>query len=83
MNLSRRRFMLGTAAAAVSASLPLPAYVFPSYSSISMRTLTEYVPDTAHQLDILFGQLRIRPEWTLSAPAEPAPGNGHHMETLR
>lgn len=70
--LSRRSFFAGLGAAvaapavvAASGLMPLRGIVMP-VAPVSMRQLTEYVPDQPiDRLDVLFGPHYVQPKWLI------------------
>jgi hypothetical protein len=75
VEIVRRKFLTGLVALVaapaivrISSIMPVKAFVA---DAISMRTLTEYVPDQLiYRLDILYGCLSPWPGWPIIQPFE-------------
>lgn len=60
--MNKREFLKG-----LLSTVALPVISLPIVDIISMRLLTDYIPDTVTQVDILYGQLSIHPKWIAKA----------------
>jgi hypothetical protein len=60
--MNRRGFLKG-----LLSSVALPAISLPIANTISMRVISDYVPAYSGSVDVLYGSLKIKPEWVNEA----------------